>query len=97
MKKANSVGLSSSLKKKVQNGQIKGSYNKLIKEYGEKTANKIQKYQDYYDKAQSAKKNSEEAKKSITDAKIQKYTNDKEYYDTLIAINQANQTKAIVS
>ena len=68
---------------------------KLIKEYGEKTANKIQKYQDYYDKAQSAKKNSEDAKKSITDDKIQKYTNDKEYYDTLIAINQANQTKAI--
>ena len=95
MKKANSVGLkSSSLKKKVQNGQIKGSYEKLIKEYGEKTANKIKKYQDYYDKAQSAKKNSEDAKKSITDAKIQKYTNDKEYYDTLIAINQANQTKA---
>lgn len=101
MKKANSVTLSSSkkkdssLKKKVQNGQIKGSYKKLIKEYGEKTANKIQKYQDYYDKAQSAKKNSEDAKKSITDTKIQKYTNDKEYYDTLIAINQANQTKAM--
>ena len=94
MKKANSVGLSSSLKKKVQNGQIKGSYEKLIKEYGENTANKIQKYQDYYDKAQSAKKNSEDAKKSITDTKIEKLTRAQNYYDTLNAMNQAYESTA---
>ena len=94
MKKANSVGLSSSLKKKVRNGQIKGSYKKLVKAYGEKTANKIQKYQDYYDKAQSSKKNSQDAKKSITDAKVEKLTNAQNYYDTLNAMNQAYESTA---
>ena len=94
MKKANSVGLSSSLKKKVRNGRIKGSYKKLVKAYGEKTANKIQKYQDYYDKAQSSKKNSQDAKKSITDAKVEKLTNAQNYYDTLNAMNQAYESTA---
>lgn len=94
MKKANSVGLSSSLKKKVRNGQIKGSSKKLVKAYGEKTANKIQKYQDYYDKAQSSKKNSQDAKKSITDAKVEKLTNAQNYYDTLNAMNQAYESTA---
>lgn len=100
MKKANSVTLSSSkkkdssLKKKVQNGQIKGSYKKLVKAYGEKTANKIQKYQDYYDKAQSAKKNSQDAKKSITDTKVEKLTRAQNYYDTLNAMNQAYESTA---
>lgn len=94
MKKANSVGLSSSLKKKVRNGRIKGSYKKLVKAYGEKTANKIQKYQDYYDKAQSSKKNSQDAKKSITDTKIEKLTNAQNYYDTLNAMNQAYESTA---
>ena len=93
-KKANSVGLSSSLKKKVRNGRIKGSYKKLVKAYGEKTANKIQKYQDYYDKAQSSKKNSQDAKKSITDAKVEKLTNAQNYYDTLNAMNQAYESTA---
>ena len=94
MKKANSVGLSSSLKKKVQNGQIKGSYKKLVKAYGENTANKIQKYQDYYDKAQSSKKNSQDAKKSITDTKVEKLTRAQNYYDTLNAMNQAYESTA---
>lgn len=94
MKKANSVGLSSSLKKKVRNGRIKGSYKKLVKAYGEKTANKIQKYQDYYDKAQSSKKNSQDAKKSITDTKVEKLTNAQNYYDTLNAMNQAYESTA---
>lgn len=94
MKKTNSVGLSSSLKKKVRNGRIKGSYKKLVKAYGEKTANKIQKYQDYYDKAQSSKKNSQDAKKSITDAKVEKLTNAQNYYDTLNAMNQAYESTA---
>lgn len=94
MKKANSVGLSSSLKKKVRNGRIKGSYKKLVKAYGEKTANKIQKYQDYYDKAQSSKKNSQDAKKSITDTKVEKLTKAQNYYDTLNAMNQAYESTA---
>lgn len=62
MSKANSVKLSSGLKNKVQskdnslfdkNGNLK-SYKKLVKEYGQKNADKISKYQEYYDKAISA-------------------------------------------
>lgn len=93
-KKKKTYKLSKSLKKKIQNGQIKGSYKKLIATYGEPKANAIQKYQDYYDKAQSAKKNSEDAKKSITDTKIEKLTRAQNYYDTLNAMNQAYESTA---
>lgn len=54
MKKANGVKLNKSLKAKVRNGKISGKASDLIKEYGSKTADKIQKYQDYYEKATSA-------------------------------------------
>lgn len=54
LKKANGVKLNKSLKAKVRNGKISGKTSDLIKEYGSKTANKIQKYQDYYEKATSA-------------------------------------------
>lgn len=60
MKKANGVTISKnsktdkSLKAKVRNGKISGKASNLIKEYGSKTADKIQKYQDYYEKATSA-------------------------------------------
>lgn len=46
-RKAKSVKLSSSLKKAVRNGRIKGSMSKLIATYGEKKADQIQKYQDW--------------------------------------------------
>lgn len=60
LKKANGVTISKnsktdkSLKAKVSNGKISGKTSDLIKEYGSKTADKIQKYQDYYEKATSA-------------------------------------------
>ena len=54
LKKANGVKLNKSLKAKVRNGKISGKTSNLIKEYGSKTADKIQKYQDYYEKATSA-------------------------------------------
>lgn len=60
MKKANNVTISKnsktdkSLKAKVRNGKISGKTSDLIKEYGSKTTGKIQKYQDYYEKATSA-------------------------------------------
>lgn len=54
LKKANGVKLNKSLKAKVRNGKISGKTSDLIKEYGSKTADKIQKYQDYYEKATSA-------------------------------------------
>lgn len=93
-KKKKTYKLSKSLKKKIRNGRIKGSYKKLIATYGEPKANAIQKYQDYYDKAQSSKKNSQDAKKSITDAKVEKLTNAQNYYDTLNAMNQAYESIA---
>lgn len=93
-KKKKTYKLSKSLKKKIRNGRIKGSYKKLIATYGEPKANAIQKYQDYYDKAQSSKKNSQDAKKSITDTKVEKLTNAQNYYDTLNAMNQAYESTA---
>lgn len=60
LKKANGVTISKnsktdkSFKAKVRNGKISGKTSDLIKEYGSKTADKIQKYQDYYEKATSA-------------------------------------------
>lgn len=93
-KKKKTYKLSKSLKKKIQNGRIKGSYKKLIATYGEPKANAIQKYQDYYDKAESSRKNSQDAKKSIADAKISQFTNAQNYYDTLNAMNQAYESTA---
>lgn len=81
--KANSVKLDSSLKAKVRNGSIKGSYSQLIKEYGEKTANKIQKYIDYWDKAQNANKSWQETEKNIRELKVEKLQNYADKYSTL--------------
>ncbi len=66
-KKANNVKLSASLKKKVQSG----AYN--IKNYDEKTAEKINKYKDYYDKRYNAKKKVQELKTQKRELKEQKY------------------------
>ncbi len=82
--KANSVKLSSSLKKKVRNGQITGSYKSLIKEYGETTANRIQKYQDYYDKSRSAKQDVAETETNIRNLQIEKLQNYVDHYDSLM-------------
>ena len=48
-KKAGSVELSSGLKKQIREGKIKGKPKDLIRKYGEKTANKIQAYQNWYE------------------------------------------------
>ena len=93
-KKKKTYKLSKSLIKKIQNGQIDGTLKELIATYGEPKANAIQKYQDYYDKAQSSKKNSQDAKKSITDTKVEKLTRAQNYYDTLNAMNQAYESTA---
>lgn len=46
---AKSSGLSKSLQKAVQEGRLdKYSLKDLIKKYGEKTANKIQEYKEWY-------------------------------------------------
>lgn len=71
-KKADSIKLSDSLKKKVRNGAIKGSLSELIREYGEKTAKQISKYQDYIDKVKDAKQAVAELKAEIKDLSKQK-------------------------
>ena len=71
--KANSVKLSSSLKKAVQNGRISGSLKQLIATYGEKTATRIQNYQDYWDKAQDQKKSKEETRKAMRENLSDRY------------------------
>ena len=71
-KKAGSIKLSSSLKKKVRQGKLRGSYSQLIQKYGEKTADKITTYQDWYDKKLAAKKNVEDAKTARRQLKIDK-------------------------
>lgn len=73
--KAKSVDLSEDLKKLVRNGKIKGSHKDLIKEYGEKTAEKIEEYKDYYDKYKEAKKSKAEAKTQKRELKQQKQQN----------------------
>lgn len=62
-----SVKLDGKLKKAVQEGRLKGSRKQLIATYGEKTANKIQKYQDFYDKAQTARTAIQTQRKNRTD------------------------------
>ena len=80
-KKANSVRISknkkenASLKKAVREGRIKGRMKQLIATYGEKKAEKIQKYQDWYDKAQEQKKNRITTQTSKRENRIQKYQN----------------------
>ena len=71
--KANSVKLSSSLKKAVKNGRISGSLKQLIATYGEKTATRIQNYQDYWDKAQDQKKSKEETRKAMRENLSDRY------------------------
>ena len=72
-KKATNVKLSKSLKTAVQEGRIKGSLSKLISKYGEKTANKIDTYRTWYDKAREAEQTSEELKTTLRDLQEQQY------------------------
>lgn len=107
MKKANSVakssgkgknkvsGLSKDIIKKVQSGEItKASYSKLIKKYGQKKADKINSYIDYYDKAQDAKKNAEDQKAKKRELQVQKQTNIQEEADKKSALYQAERELA---
>ena len=80
LKKANSIKLDSGLKNKVKSkdssifnkdGSMK-SYKKLIKEYGEKTAKKIQDYQNYIDKYESAIDSFIETSQKLYQAPIEK-------------------------
>lgn len=73
--KAKNVKLNKKLKKLARNGQIKGNYNDLIKKYGEDTASKIEKYQNYYKKSHEARKSRQETKTQIRELKKQQHQN----------------------
>ena len=78
-KKANKVKLSKKLKTAVQEGRVKGSLKSLIAKYGEKTANKIQTYQNWYDKSKEAKKTREElitTQRELQEQQYQLYVDD---------------------
>ena len=64
LKAANKVGLSKSLKKKVKNG----SYD--INDYSSETAEKIQKYENYYDKYKELKQQADELETDIRSLRI---------------------------
>lgn len=61
------VKLDGKLKTAVKKGRLRGTRKQLIATYGEKTANKIQKYQDLYDKAQTARTAIQTQRKNRTD------------------------------
>lgn len=93
-KKANSVKLSSSLKNKVKNGKITGNLSSLIATYGESTANKITKYQDYIDKAKEATKAVQELKKNLLELKEEKYQLYVDQADAKISALDAQEANA---
>lgn len=91
-KKAKSIKLSSGLKKLVKNGKVDGkNLKKLIKKYGEEDASKIQAYQNWYDKAQSAQKSREEQIAKRRELKQQKYQNYVDLYNTRTSRAEAKE------
>ncbi len=96
-KKAGSVELSSGLKKQIREGKIKGKPKDLIRKYGEKTANKIQAYQNWYDKAQDAKKNKAAQITAKRELEQQKLQNHVDKYNASADLAEINSTNAIGS
>ncbi|MCI9077325.1 MAG: hypothetical protein HFH68_00170 [Lachnospiraceae bacterium] len=95
--KAGSVKLDEKLKELVHNGQVKGSHKELVRQYGEKTADKIEKYKDYYEKSQKAKKSRQETKTQTRELKEQQHQNRIDDADARIEKLNAqaeNKTKA---
>ena len=94
LQKANSVKLDSKLKSKVRNGAINGSYSQLVQSYGEKIANRIQKYMDYYDKAKSSKESWETVQKQIHDAQVERLQNLADKFNDSAELNSARASKS---
>lgn len=93
--KANSVKLSKGLRKKVQNGAINLSYKKLIKKYGQKTADRIERYKSYYDSSQTAKQSVQEAISQRRALQVEQYQNYVDMYDARTAEAQAKESVSI--
>ena len=81
MKEANSVGLSSSWAKKVRNGSID---IKTIKD--EKLADKVKKYQEYYEAALDCKKAIEELKEQEASLYAQRVENASKKYEGVLGV-----------
>ena len=104
-KKANSIAKGngkkqSALPKDVINAVKSGkittkSYDQLIKKYGQKLADRINKYITYYDKAQEAKKSVQDTKASIRDKKIEKAQNWVDKYDAQAGLAEIRSANAI--
>lgn len=92
LKKANEVGLSDSYKKKVQDGSIK-----IDEVTNEKTKEKIQKYQEYWDKAQEAMTAFEEAADQFYNIPLDALTRRIELFSDAIDILEAKIDNAIGS
>lgn len=91
-KKKKVTPLSESLIKKIQSGELtKKSYPELIKKYGEKKANQIQEYINWYDKAQDAKKNKQDQNAKKRELKQQKNQNYVDLYDSRTARAEAKE------
>ena len=83
LSKAKGVKLSSSLKKKVRSGDYR------INDYSSATQQKIQEYQQWWDKAQDANKGKYEAKKNARDKKSERYQLYVDKYDAKREASQA--------
>lgn len=101
-KKANSVRISkdkkedASLKKAVRQGRIKSkSMKSLIASYGEKTANKIQEYQNWYDKSESSKQSLADATKQKRELKKEQYQTYADLYNSRISRAEAKEAIGI--
>ena len=79
-KKAASIDLSSSIKKKVRNGTIK------IQEYSGETADKIKDYQTYYEKALAAKDAVDELNESISELYQNKFNDTAKNYENQLSL-----------
>lgn len=92
-KKVKTKALSKGIIQKIQTGKLtkKTKLSSLITEYGQSTAEKIQSYIDYYDKAQDAKKNKQDQKAKKRELKQQKYQNYADLYDSRTARAEAKE------
>lgn len=99
--KANSVRISknkkedASIKKAVRQGRINSkSMKKLIADYGEQKAEKIQKYQDWYDKAREVEKSKITTQTAQRENRIQKYQGIVDNADEKRTLAQAGKENA---
>lgn len=94
-KKKKVSGLSDTLIKNIQNGKLKGKkLSDLIATYGEDTAEKIQSYQDYWDKYQDALKNKQDEIAKRRQYQMDQIQLDIDNFSEISTINDAKKENA---